>query len=111
MRLRLLLLSIILVSATLYSGNSQAQSGTKKHHVTITGCLNKLHDDYELVDQEGVHNLVYKSEKFDLEPYLGKSVTLVGERSAIPSTDSGTARPMPHFRVRELRPGTGNCER
>lgn len=111
MRRRLFLLTIMLIGATLYIVNSQARGATNKRHVTISGCLNKLHDDYELVDQKGIHNLVYKSEKVDLEQYVGRSVTLVGDRSAIPSTDTGTARPMPHFRVIELRPGTRNCER
>ena len=111
MRYKLFLSAIVLLVATLNSANSEAQRASKKTHVTISGCLNKLHDDYELVDQKGVHNLVYKSDHFDLEPYVGKSVTLVGDRSAMPSTDTATPRPMPHFVVKELRPGTGSCDR
>ena len=121
MRGRLSLLSILLVTATFHSGTSAAQTTTKNsnsqtsdshHHVTITGCLTRgPHEEYELVDERGIHNLIYGSEKFNLDSYVGKSVTLVGNRSAVPSTDTGTARPMPHFRVRELRPGAGNCEK
>ncbi|HKF01907.1 MAG TPA: hypothetical protein VKB49_06315, partial [Candidatus Sulfotelmatobacter sp.] len=59
----------------------------------------------------GIHNLVYQSDKFDLDSYVGQSVTLIGDRSAIPSTDTGTARPMPHFKVAELRQASGKCRK
>ena len=106
------LLAILLVIAALLSSNATtAPTNSEKHHkVTITGCLTRSpHGDYELVDEKGVHNLVYKSESVDLESHVGQSVALTGERSAMPSTDTGTARPMPHFVVWELRPGSGKC--
>jgi len=121
MKQSLFLLTILLVSAALCAAQSASQasgqqnsppSSKQSNHVTITGCLTKNpHDEYDLVDQNGIHNLVYKSDKFDLDSYVGQSVTLVGDRSAIPSRDTGTARPMPHFRVRELRPGSGKCQK
>lgn len=89
-------------------GDSQAHQ--QDRHVVITGCLTRNpHGDYELVDQTGVHNLVYKSERVALDSYVGQSITLLGERSAIPSTDTGTARPMPHFKVLKLRHASGKC--
>lgn len=86
------------------------QTHQQERQVTITGCLTKnSHGEYELVDQKGVHNLVYKSERVDLESYVGQSVALTGEQSAMPSTDTGTSRPMPHFVVKKLRLASGNC--
>lgn len=113
------LLTVLLVSAALCAGKTPPQNTTQEgapqtsqhqKHATITGCLTK--DDlgnYELVDQKGIHNLVYPSDKFDLDSYVGQSVTLVGDRGAIPSTDTGTARPKPHFKVVELQSASGNC--
>lgn len=84
-----------------YSQNSQ-------RNLTITGCLTRnSHNKYELVDEKGVHNLLYGSVPFD--SYVGQSATLVGARSTTPSTDTGTARPMPLFKVKELRPANGPC--
>jgi len=54
--------------------------------------------------------MLYNS-NIDFESYVGKSVTLVGDRSAMPSTDTGTGRPMPYFRVLKLKPATGNCSK
>lgn len=45
-----------------------------------------------------------------LDSYIGRPVTLVGVQSATPSTDTGTARPMPHFKVLEVRPESGTCK-
>jgi len=110
---------ILFVTATLCTANSapqyptqdsNAQTSQMRNHVTITGCLTKSpQDDFVLVDQRGIHNLIYPSDKFDLDSYVGQSVTLIGDRSAIPSTDTGTARPMPHFKVAELRQASGKC--
>src|SRR6476660_8033793 len=90
-----------------------SQSATPKkttHQITITGCLTKnSHGEYDLIDQKGVHNLVYKSERVDLESHVGQSVSLTGKQSAMPGTDTGTSRPMPHFVVKKLRPASGNC--
>ena len=109
MKLRLLLPLIpLVISALVFSQSSTPKMTT--HHVTITGCLTKnSHGDYELVDQKGVHNLVYPSEKVDLESHVGQSVSLTGQQSAMPSTDTGTSRPMPHFVVDKLQQGSGKC--
>jgi len=81
----------------------------KGNQSAITGCLTKNpHDEYELVDEKRVHNLLYSS-TVPLDTYVGQSVTLIGERSATPSTDTGTARPVPHFKVVDLRPASGKC--
>jgi len=115
MKMHLGLLVILSIMPTLVSSQTETPNTTQSHsqknrHVTITGCLSKTpHGEYELVDQKGVHNLVYKSERVDLDSHVGQSVTLTGDRSATPGTDTGTARPMPHFIVRELRPASGTC--
>lgn len=107
MRLRLFLLVILSVIPALVFPQTPKMT---THYVTITGCLAKnSHGDYELVDQKGVHNLVYKSERVDLESHVGQSVSLTGEQSAMPSTDTGTSRPMPHFVVKKLQQGSGKC--
>jgi hypothetical protein len=109
MQLRLFPLVILLVIPALVFSQSSTPKMTT-HHVTITGCLTKnSHGDYELVDQKGVHNLVYKSERVDLESHVGQSVSLTGEQSAMPSTDTGTSRPMPHFVVKKLQQESGKC--
>lgn len=119
MKLRLLLAILLTTAAVVVSQNSDPtlkqvalQTHGNEHLVTITGCLTKgSHGEYELVDQKGVPNLVYKSERIDLESYVGQSVSLTGEQSAIPSTDTGTARPMPHFVVKKLRQASGKCNK
>lgn len=89
------------------NGGKNAE-GSQRKSTTITGCLTRnSHNEYELVDEKGTRNLLYGSA--DLQSYVGQSVTLVGARSATPSTDTGTARPMPHFKVREVRPAPGKC--
>ena len=109
MQLRLFPLVILLVIPALVFSQSSAPKMTT-HQVTITGCLTKnSHGDYELVDQKGVHNLIYKSERVDLESHVGQSVSLTGEQSAMPSTDTGTSRPMPHFVVKKLQQESGKC--
>jgi len=118
MKVRFFLLVILLtIPALVFSQNPKPkrtqiawQTHPQEHQVTITGCLTKnSHDEYELVDQKGVHNLVYKSERVDLESHVGQSVSLTGKQSAMPGTDTGTSRPMPHFVVKKLRPASGNC--
>jgi len=109
MKLRLFLPLISLVISTLTFSQSATPKKTT-HEVTITGCLTKNpHGDYDLVDQNGVHNLVYKSDRVDLESHVGQSVSLTGQQSAMPSTDTGTSRPMPHFVVKKLQDGLGKC--
>ena len=82
-----------------------------RNQSALTGCLTKnLHGEYELIDEKGIHNLLYSS-TVPLDTYLGQSVTLIGERSGTPSTDTGTVRPMPHFKVVDLRPASGKCSK
>lgn len=119
MKLRLCLVTIVLFTPSIIfsqndstktpSQDSNAQAQKQNKHATITGCLSKNpHNEYELVDEKGIHNLLYSS-NIDFDSYVGKSVTLTGDRSAMPSTDTGTSRPMPHFRVLKVRSATGNC--
>ena len=81
----------------------------KHNQSAVTGCLTKnSHNEYELVDEKGIHILPY-SPTVPLDAYVGQFVTLMGERSATPSTDTGAARPMPVFKVVDLRPASGKC--
>jgi hypothetical protein len=94
---------------------SAAENGGSQpigHHKrsTITGCLAPGdHDTYRLVDQKGVTNMVYSS-TVHLDSYVGQFVTLTGSKSATPSTDTGTSRPMPHFAVTGVQPAPGQCK-
>ena len=93
-------------TSTTSAGNNP--EGSQRTQIQITGCLiRNSHNEYELVDEKGTRNLLYGSA--DLQSHVGQSVTLVGARSAIPSTDTGTARPMPHFKVREVLSASGKC--
>jgi hypothetical protein len=89
-----------------------SQSPKPKTHNTITGCLSSgdKPDEYRLVDEKGVTNLVY-SVTIHLDSYVGQSVTLTGDQSATPSTDTGTGRPMPHFKVLKVKPASGSCKK
>ena len=90
--------------------DSNRRAVQQQNHITITGCLTSSHHkEYQLVDQDGTTNLVY-SPTVNLDGYVGQSVTLVGNRGANPSTDTGTARPMPYFMVTEVRPASGSCK-
>ena len=99
MRGNLLVLAILVVAqafAFSQTDTSAAQnriSQTPKHKSTITGCLTSTtigkHKEYRLVDQKRNQNIAY-SKTVDLDPYVGQSVTLVGDVSATPSTDEGT---------------------
>ena len=90
--------------------NGGSQTAGHHRHSTITGCLSPGdHDTYRLVDQKGVTNMVYSS-TVHLDSYVGQFVTLTGSKSATPSTDTGTGRPMPHFAVTGVQPATGQCK-
>jgi hypothetical protein len=92
------------------SQDNNRQAVQQRNQVSITGCLTSSHHkEYQLVDQDRTTNLVF-SPTVNLDAYVGQSVTLVGNRSATPSTDTGTARPMPHFMVTEVRPASGSCK-
>ena len=104
----LVLVSILLVTPALGFG----QSPKPKTHSTITGCLTHTSqpDEYRLVDEKGVTNIVY-SVSVHLDSYVGQSVALSGDQSATPSTDTGTAQPMPHFKVVKVKPASGTCKK
>ena len=90
--------------------NSDIQLVTHHKQNSITGCLTSAeHYTYRMVDQKGVTNMVYSS-TVHLDSYIGQFVTLVGSKSATPSTDTGTGRPMPHFAVTAVHPATGQCK-
>lgn len=119
MRGNLLVLAILVVTqafAFSQTDTSAAQKSigqTAKHKSTITGCLTSTtmgkRKEYRLVDQKRTKNIAY-SKIVDLDPYVGQSVTLVGDVSATPSTDEGTSQPMPVFVVFKVQPASGNCK-
>ena len=106
---RLLVLACILVVTPALSFS---QSPKPKTHSTISGCLTSGDhpDEYRLVDEKGVTNIVY-SVSVHLDSYVGQSVALTGDQSARPSTDTGTAQPMPHFKVVKVKPASGTCKK
>ena len=120
MEKRFFLLTVLSVTPALVSCltgvRNATQNNTPPMHLmrnqsAVTGCLTKnSHGEYELVDEKGIHTLLYSS-TVPLDTYMGQSVTLVGELSAAPSTDTGPARPMPHFKVVDLRPAAGKCSK
>jgi hypothetical protein len=67
-------------------------------------------DEYKLVDEKGVANIV-SSVSVHLDSYVGKSVTLTGDQSAMPTSDSAAGRPMPHFKVIKVKPASGSCKK
>jgi|SRR5215472_1691204 hypothetical protein len=108
MRGKLFVLVILVVTPAL------AFSQSRKHESSITGCLTSTtvnnKKQYRLVDQKKVTNIVY-SKTIDLESHVGQSVTLVGDISPTPSSDEGTAQPMPIFWVlEEVKPASGTCK-
>jgi hypothetical protein len=114
------LLTVLLVTPALVSSQTAVPKATQDHgrpmHLkrnqsAVTGCLTKnSHNEYELVDEKGNHHLLFSS-TVPLDTYLGQSVTVIGERSATPSTDMGTARPLLYFNVVDLRPASGRCSK
>lgn len=104
---RFVLTFLVLASALAFS-----QSPKPKTYTTITGCLTStsIPDEYQLVDEKGVTYIVY-SVSIHLDSYAGQSVTLTGDQSATPSTDTGTGRPIPHFKVLEVKPASGDCKK
>ena len=107
MRGRLFVLAVLLVAPAL------AFSQSPKHHSKITGCLTAGQpNDYRLVDQRGVTNYVYSdSVSVHLNSYVGQSVTLIGDQSAMTGTDTGTAQTSRHFKVVEVQPASGKCKK
>ena len=115
MKPSLLFLTMLLVPASLASGQAgtsnptQSNSqGLERNQMAITGCLTKNSlNEYELVDQEGVHNLPY-SATVKLDSYVGQQVTLIGKRSATPTYDT-VGHSSPHFQVSKVQPA-GKCD-
>ena len=107
MRGRLFVLAVLVVAPAL------AFSQSPKHQSKITGCLTAGQpNDYRLVDQRGVTNYVYSdSVSVHLNSYVGQSVTLIGDQSAMTGTDTGTARTSRHFKVVEVQPASGKCKK
>src|SRR5215467_11351651 len=115
MEKRFFLLTVLLVSPALVSSQTGVPKATQDHghpmHLqrnqsALTGCLTKnSHEEYELVDKKGIHNLLYSS-TVPLDTYVGQFVTLIGE-PAMPSANMGTARHAPYFKVVDLRPASG----
>ena len=114
MKRRFLVLMILVVTSGLVFSQTDSNGQTApsgKTSSTITGCLTpSKHNTYRLVDEKGVTNMVY-SKTVHLDTYVGQYVSLVGNVSATPSTDTGTGRPMPHFIVMEVRPASGSCKK
>jgi len=97
------------VLAILMVAQALVFSQSPQHQSKITGCLTAGNpDDYRLVDQRGVTNYVYSS-TVHLNSYVGQSVTLIGDQSAMTGTDTGTAKPTRHFKVVEVQPASGKC--
>lgn len=115
MKASLFLLFMPLVTASIVLGQASASNPTQKNQsqiesnqMAITGCLTKnSHNEYELVDQEGVQNLPY-SATVKLDSYVGQEVTLTGRQSAIPTFDT-TGHSSPHFQVSKVQPA-GKCD-
>jgi hypothetical protein len=117
---RFFLLTVLLVTPALVSSQTTVPKAAQDHrrpmHLkrnqsAVTGCLMKNpHGEYVLVDEKGIHNLLYSS-TVPLDTYLGQSVTVIGERGSTPTTDMGTARSLPYFKVVDLRPASGKCSR
>jgi hypothetical protein len=107
MRGNLFVLAILFITPAFTFGQ------TAKHKNTITGCLTSTtigkRKEYRLVDQKRNTNIAY-SKTVDLAPYVGQSVTLVGDVSATPSADETTREPMPVFMVFEVQPASGHCK-
>lgn len=120
MKERLLLLTVLWVTPAFVASQTEVPNvihdhgppmHLKRNQTALRGCLTKNpHDEYELVDEKGTHNFLYSS-TVPLDTYVGQSVTLIGERSATPSIDTGTARPIPRFKVVDLRPASGKCSK
>ena len=120
MKERLLLLTVLCVTPAFVASQTGVPTTIhdhgppmrlKRNQIALRGCLTKNpQNEFELVDEKGTYNLLYSS-TVPLDTYVGQSVTLIGERSATPSTVMGTARPMPNFKVVDLRPASGKCSK
>jgi len=117
MRGNLFVLTILAVVPSLAFAQTDAggatqntKSAKQRNHTTITGCLTGTKkQEYRLKDEKGVTNLLY-SNNIDLDTYVGKMITVTGDQSPKPSTDTGTGRPMPVFRVLDVQPASGTCK-
>jgi len=116
MKASIFLLTMLLVPPSIVLGQAgtsnpnqnNPQGQLELNRMAITGCLTKNSlNEYELVDQEGVHNLPY-SATVNLDPYVGHEVTLIGRRSATPTYDTA-GHSSPHFQVSKAQPA-GKCD-
>lgn len=102
------LLNPLLVPAQNTSRGDQENDPRKE--ISITGCVTKnSHKEFEVVDEKGISNMLY-GDLIDLDQYVGKTVTLVGKRSATPSTDMGIKNPQPHFLVSTVSVESNTCK-
>jgi|SRR5215467_252788 len=111
MKLFILLCVTVLLSTVTISAQQPPQAKELGHKdVTITGCLTKnAHNEYELVDKEGNHNLPY-STSLDLDKYLGHTVTLVGRPASTPSAETTPGPLQTHFLVKKVESASGECK-
>lgn len=116
MKASLFFLTMLLVSASLASGQTGTPNPTQnnsrgqleRNQMAVTGCLTKNSlNEYELVDEEGVHNLPY-SATVKLDSYVGQEVTLIGRQSATPTFDTA-GHSSPHFQVSKVE-SAGKCD-
>ena len=105
----MLLLNPVLVRAQ--NDSKGDQNNDPRKEIAVTGCLTKNSlKEFDLVDEKGIDNLLY-SEVVNLDQYVGQTVTLVGKRSATPSTDMGVKNPQPHFLVNKVQSESGQCKK
>ena len=116
MKARVFLPTMLLVAPCIVLGQAGASNPTQNNsqshpelnQMAITGCLTKSSlNEYELVDQDGVHNLPY-SATVKLDSYVGQEVTLIGRQSATPTIDTA-GHSSPHFQVSKVEPA-GKCD-
>ena len=112
----LMLILLLLIPVSVVSGqtgastvpqtNSQPQE--ERTEISVTGCLTKdSSNQYELVDQEGVHNLP-ESSSISLDQFVGQEVTLIGQRTPMPTKNS-VAQPKARLAVSKVQV-SGKCD-
>src|SRR4051812_23927572 len=105
MKQTLLVLAILVFTP----GVGFSQSPSPRTHKRISGCLTSRPFGYRLTNKKGTTNITY-STTLHLDSYIGQFVTLVGNESVTPSTDTGTGRPTVDFKVVKVQPASGNCK-
>lgn len=106
----LMTLSLLTLSVPAQNTSRGDQDNDPRKEITITGCVTKnSHKEFELVDEKGIDNVLY-GDIIPMDQYVGKKVTLVGKRSATPSTDMGVKNPQPHFLVTTVEATLSTCK-